>query len=267
MTRRGLELDVNAGVGYAARLLPEVPAPRDSAVGEGLSLVVQEASAPAYSPKHGTWGRVYRRPGRGPAAAMFLDRDGVIIEEVGYLHRPDDVHLMPGAADLIRAANAESVPVVVVTNQAGIGRGLYDWQAFEAVTVRMTELIGAEGVSIDAIYACPFHPDARDPFAHPSHPSRKPNPGMLLRAAAELDLDLGKSWLIGDTADDIEAARAAGLSGAVHVLTGHGRRDRDAVLALQRQAFNIALANDLIDARRLIPTLGQLVQGQPLDGG
>lgn len=220
-----------------------------------MRLLVQETPAPAYSAKDGTWGRVYRRPSNGPRAAIFLDRDGVIIEEVGHLHRIEDVRLMAGAADLIGTANAQSVPIVVVTNQAGVGRGLYDWSAFEAVIDRMNDLVAAESVIIDAIYACPFHPEARSPFAHLSHPSRKPNPGMLLRAAAELDLDLAGSWLIGDTVGDIEAGRSAGLAGAVHLLTGHGPRDRAAVLELVGGMFQVELADDLIKARRLIPTL------------
>jgi D-glycero-D-manno-heptose 1,7-bisphosphate phosphatase len=215
--------------------------------------VVQEALPLAYSAQDGTWARIYRRPDSGRKAAIFLDRDGVIVEEVGHLHRIEDVRLMPGAADLLRAANDNAVPVVVVTNQGGLGRGLYPWSAFEEVIGRMNELITAEGVAVDAVYACPFHPEGRSPFAHPSHPSRKPNPGMLIRAAAELDLDLESSWLVGDTVGDIEAARSAGLAGAVHLLAGHGLRDRAAVLKLARGVFRIGLADDLTSARQLIP--------------
>jgi D-glycero-D-manno-heptose 1,7-bisphosphate phosphatase len=206
-----------------------------------------------YSPKRGTWTRLYRRPEGIYRPAIFLDRDGVMIEEVDHLHRPEDVVLAEGAADLIRSANAQAVPIVVVTNQAGIGRGLYDWAAFEAVVDRMVGLFREQAAAIDAIYACPFHPDAAVPYAHPSHPSRKPNPGMLLQAASELHLELAASWLIGDTASDIRAARAAGLAGAVHVLTGHGRAERADVLGLSDDAFEVRLAADAVEARRVLP--------------
>jgi D-glycero-D-manno-heptose 1,7-bisphosphate phosphatase len=217
--------------------------------------LVQEAQATAYSAQDGMWGRVYRQPSGGVASALFLDRDGVIIDEVGYLHKAEDVRLIDGAADLIGNANARSIPIVVVTNQAGIGRGLYDWSAFETVTDRMDALLAEQGVVVDALYACPFHPEGRDPFAHPSHPARKPNPGMLIRAAAEMHLDLANSWLIGDKVGDIEAARSGGLAGAVHVLTGHGSEHRTAVQNLAGSEFQVGLADDLIDARQMIPIL------------
>lgn len=220
-----------------------------------MRVLVQDTPTPAYSAKDGTWGRVYRRSSIGPTTAIFLDRDGVIIEEVGYLHRVDDVRLMRGAANLIGAANSRSVPIVVVTNQAGVGRGLYDWAAFEAVTDRMLDLLGAEGAAIDAVYACPFHPEASPPFAHPSHPSRKPNPGMMLRAASELRLDLARSWMIGDKIGDVGAARSAGLAGAIHLLTGHGFRDRTAVRELIGGELDILLADDLLEARAIMPIL------------
>jgi D-glycero-D-manno-heptose 1,7-bisphosphate phosphatase len=218
-------------------------------------LVQEETPVPAYSAEEGTWGRVYGQPTEGPKAAIFLDRDGVIVEEVGYLHRTEDVRIMDGATGLIAAANSHSVPVVVVTNQAGVGRGLYDWAAFEAVIDRMINLLEAEGAAVDAVYACPFHPQGLPPFAHPSHPSRKPNPGMFRRAAADLDLDLSSSWMIGDTIGDVEAARSANLAGAIHLLTGYGSRDRSAVLGLVGGGLDISLADDLVEARSLIPAL------------
>ena len=217
--------------------------------------VLQETAPPAYSAVDGIWSRTYRRPGASPRAAIFVDRDGVVVEEVGHLHRIEDVRLIPGAADLMRAANDHACPVVIVTNQGGIGKGLYPWSAFEEVVSRMNELISAQGVAVDAVYACPFHPNGRSPYAHPSHPSRKPNPGMLLRASAELNLDLESSWLVGDTAGDIQAARSAGLAGAVHVLAGHGVRDRAAVLKVASRSFTVGLADDLFAARTLIPLI------------
>lgn len=190
---------------------------------------------------------------RGPA--LFLDRDGVLTEEVGHLHRREDVRLLPAAADLVRSANALNVPVVVVTNQAGVGRGIYDWDAFIEVTNVLDGLLAAEGATVSATFACPFHPEGVEPYRHDDHPARKPNPGMLVRAAQELEIDLLRSWLVGDHVNDILAARAAGLEGAVHVLTGHGREFRAAVLDIEAGALTILAAEDPGEATRLIPLL------------
>jgi D-glycero-D-manno-heptose 1,7-bisphosphate phosphatase len=214
----------------------------------------------------GIWGRVYRqRNGPRPLPALFLDRDGVIVEEVHYLHRPADVRLLPGAATAITAANDCGVPVVVVTNQAGIGRGYYDWSAFAAVLDTMTAMLAKEGAAIDAVFACPFHRDALPPYDHADHPGRKPGPGMLQRAAGQLNLDLRRSWIVGDTLADILAGRAAGLAGGAHVLTGYGRRDREAVLALDNGRYRVLLAEDLAQATSLVPLLA--AQSEPLTDG
>ncbi len=204
----------------------------------------------------GIWGRAYQtRVSRRPLPALFLDRDGVILEEVDYLHRPGDVRLLPGAAAATAAANVRAVPVVVVTNQSGIGRGYYGWDAFLAVLDRMLGLLAREGAAIDAVFACPFHRDALPPYDHSDHPGRKPRPGMLERAARQLNLDLPRSWIVGDTAADIGAGRAAGLAGGVHVLTGHGRRDRDIVAALGNAQYPVLFADDLSQAATLVPLL------------
>jgi len=189
---------------------------------------------------------------RGPA--LFLDRDGVLTEEVGHLHRREDVRLLPGAADLVRRANALNVPVVVVTNQAGVGRGIYDWDAFLEVTDVLDALLAAEGAAVTATFACPFHPEGVDPYQHDDHPARKPNPGMMLRAAHELEIDLARSWIVGDHVNDILAARAAGMQGAVHVLTGHGREFRAAALTIEG-SMAVLTANDPGEAIAHIPLL------------
>lgn len=154
--------------------------------------------------------------------AIFLDRDGTLNEEVGYLHLPEDVTLISGAARAIARLNALGIPVIIVTNQAGIGRGKYGWQEFQAVTDRIAELLGKEGAHVDGVYAAPHHEKGVGEYAHPDHPDRKPNPGMLLRASRERDLDLAKSWMIGDKAIDLEAGRNAGCR-VVLVLTGYGK--------------------------------------------
>jgi histidinol-phosphate phosphatase family protein len=176
------------------------------------------------------------------------------------------VRLLPGAADTIRAANSLGIPVVVVTNQAGIGRGYYSWHGLYATVDEMRRQLASVGAQVDAIYACPFHADARPPYDAADHPGRKPNPGMILRASRDLSIDLARSWLVGDTLEDLLTARAAGLAGAVHVLSGHGRRDRPAVERLDA-ALAVEMADDLgaaaailariVDGPRFEPTMGK----------
>jgi D-glycero-D-manno-heptose 1,7-bisphosphate phosphatase len=153
--------------------------------------------------------------------AVFLDRDGTLNEEVEYLCRAEDVRLVPGAREAVARLNALGIPVLVVTNQAGIGRGLYGWPEFQAVTARMAELLAEAGAHLDGVYAAPHHPRGLGDYAHPDHPDRKPNPGMLLRAAREHGVDLARSWMIGDKALDLEAGRNAGCRVAL-VRTGYG---------------------------------------------
>jgi D-glycero-D-manno-heptose 1,7-bisphosphate phosphatase len=153
--------------------------------------------------------------------AVFIDRDGTLNEEVGYLCRPEDVVLIPGAREALARLNAQGIPVLVVTNQAGIGRGRYGWDAFHAVMDRIGELLRQGGAHLDGVYAAPHHPMGQGGYAHPDHPDRKPNPGMLLRAAAEHGVDLGRSWMIGDKELDLEAGRHAGCRVAL-VRTGYG---------------------------------------------
>jgi D-glycero-D-manno-heptose 1,7-bisphosphate phosphatase len=184
------------------------------------------------------------RPAAPGRAALFLDRDGVIVEEVNYLHKPEDVRVLPGAAELIASANELGIPVIVVTNQAGIGRGYYGWPEFEAVQNAISDALAP--AAIDAVFACPFHVDGQPPYDVADHPDRKPNPGMLTRAEQLLGVDLARSWFVGDTAADVEAAARAGLAGAIHVLSGHGEREREAVLAAPRpDGFELSCVESL----------------------
>ena len=182
---------------------------------------------------------------------MFLDRDGVVVEEVDYLCRVEDIAMIPGAADVIGAANRLGIPVTLVTNQSGIGQGRYGWNDFIAVQQAIVLLLEAAGARLDAIYACPHHPDGKGEFLHPDHPARKPNPGMILRAAADLDLDLQKSWLVGDKTVDIEAARRAGLAGALQVMTGYGAAQWKHSTALTTANFEVRLGRSITDAATL----------------
>ena len=143
--------------------------------------------------------------------ALFLDRDGVINEEVGYLYRPEDVRWVEGIFALVSSARQLGFKVVVVTNQSGIARGLYTPGQFAALMNWMRGCFQAQGGDLDGIYHCPFHPVDGIGVWKQDHPDRKPGPGMLFRAARDLRLDLGRSVLVGDRCSDIAAAHAAGL--------------------------------------------------------
>ncbi len=198
----------------------------------------------------GVWCEVRAGARRG-GGALFLDRDGVVVEEAEYLCRVEDIVIVPGAAAVIAAANRRGIAVVLVTNQAGIGRGHYGWDDFAAVQQAISSRLEALGARLDAVYACPHHPAGKGAFRHPDHPARKPNPGMILRAAADLGLELRKSWLVGDKTIDLEAARRAGLAGAMLVMTGYGESQRMQSAALGSADFAVRFGQSITAAMTL----------------
>lgn len=141
--------------------------------------------------------------------ALFLDRDGVVNADLGYVHRPDQVEFLDGIFDLCRAARARGFLTVIVTNQAGIARGLYSVQQFHSLMAWIGEQFAQNGAAIHAVYHCPHHPEHGLGRWRRQCDCRKPEPGMLLNAQEELGLDLSQSILIGDKLSDIEAARRA----------------------------------------------------------
>ncbi len=175
--------------------------------------------------------------------ALLLDRDGVINVEVNYLHRPDDVVLVPGVARAIAMANEFNIPVIVINTQAGIARGKYGEADLAAVGSRIDELIAP--AVIDATYFCPHHPDGTVPELRIECECRKPQPGMLQQAALEHGLDLARSIFVGDKDSDLGAARAAGC-GAVLVRTGYGA-DVERTLGAEHPLFDHVF-DSLIDA-------------------
>jgi D-glycero-D-manno-heptose 1,7-bisphosphate phosphatase len=148
---------------------------------------------------------------RRPAA--FLDRDGVINRDLGYVHRPDQVEWVPGAIEGVRRLNDRGYRVVVVTNQAGIAHGYYGKKEVVVLHDWMQEQLAAEGAFIDAFYFCPYHPNARVERFRSDHADRKPNPGMIFRALADMQIDKDRSFLIGDKESDIKCAENAGIDG------------------------------------------------------
>lgn len=157
--------------------------------------------------------------------ALFLDRDGVIVEETNYLHRRDDVSMIAGVANAIAAANRAGIPIVVVTNQAGIGRGYYRWSDFHVVQRVINRELAHAGARADMVIACAYHENGVGDYASVEHPWRKPGPGMLLEAAEQLGIDLKSSFIVGDCITDMQAGARAGLLSGAMVETGHGKRE------------------------------------------
>jgi len=209
----------------------------------------------------GIWFRTALQPADHPRPALFLDRDGVIVEDPGYLGRAADLAIIPGAAQTVALANRLGVPVVEVTNQAGIARGYYGWPEFIEVEEALTRALAQAGATIDGVFACPYHRDGATPWAHPAHPSRKPRPGMLLAAARLLNLDLSASWIVGDKAGDLMAGYNAGLRGGLHVLTGHGREHRQKVVDSNPPGFELRLGDSIQDAAARLEEMFPLRDG------
>lgn len=156
--------------------------------------------------------------------AVFLDRDGTLNEEIGYLHRAEDWRWLPGAKEAIGRLKNAGWLVVIVTNQAGIGRGYYTGQELQALHDFVQQDLAAAGAGVDAIYHCPHHPDA-------GCACRKPGAGLFEQAARELDIDLAASVVVGDKYSDVLPGRRLGCR-AILVLTGYGRSE----LAVARAA-------------------------------
>ena len=148
----------------------------------------------------------------GSTRALFIDRDGVINVDHGYVHRIDQFDFIPGIFELARYVTGElRWPIIVATNQSGIGRGYFDEHAYAALTEWMCERFRQEGAPLTRVYHCPYHPQHGVGAYRAEHPWRKPQPGMFVQAASDFGISLTDSVLIGDRMSDIEAAAAAGI--------------------------------------------------------
>ncbi|HUR54035.1 MAG TPA: D-glycero-beta-D-manno-heptose 1,7-bisphosphate 7-phosphatase [Gemmataceae bacterium] len=178
--------------------------------------------------------------------AVFLDRDGVIIEDSHFVASAQEVRMIPGAADAIAALNAAGWVVVVVTNQSGVARGFFGEDTVEAVHAHIVEKLAERGARVDAFHYCPHHPDGEVEVFRADCDCRKPKPGMLRRAAEALGIDLSKSWMVGDRPTDLQAGAAVGCR-TVLVRTGYGAKVD--VNALDRAKVNlVAVVADLREA-------------------
>jgi D-glycero-D-manno-heptose 1,7-bisphosphate phosphatase len=176
--------------------------------------------------------------------AVFLDRDGTLIEEAGYLDRLERLAFFPYSVDAVRSLNRAGFVVVVVTNQAGIARGIVAPQFVQEAHDHIAARLAAGGARVDAFYHCPHHPEAAVEALRTACDCRKPKPGLLQRAAADLSLDLERSFVVGDRWHDLEAGLALGLPGVL-VRTGYGATEERAPRAGVEPA---AIVNNLAEA-------------------
>lgn len=197
--------------------------------------------------------------------AVFLDRDGTIIRQVHYLCDPGQVELLPGAARAISQLRARGFACVVVSNQSAIGRGLLTLEGLAAVHAELVLQLEAQGTALDGWYFCPEVPRTSDRTIQ-DHPDRKPAPGMLLRAARELQLDLAESWMVGDMISDVLTAINAGCRGSVLVRTGYGAEHvAEAGTLACHTADDLLGAAEWILSRPLVAGRGTSTPGSPAD--
>lgn len=173
-------------------------------------------------------GKIIKLHRKNPRPAVFLDRDGVLIEEVGHLCREEDLRLLPGAAAAVRAINESGRLAILITNQPVIARGMCSFDNLRVIHNKLEALLSRKGARLDAIYFCPHHPDGGYPEEVPELKvtcnCRKPGIGMIEQAQREFNIDLSSSWLVGDTTVDLETARRAGVR-SILVETGYGGKD------------------------------------------
>lgn len=182
--------------------------------------------------------------------AVFIDRDGTISEEVGYINHPSRFHVFPYAAAAIKYLNEHGWLAIVVTNQAGVARGYFSEAMIQTVHADMTQELERGGARLDAIYYCAHHPSIGEPPYRVDCDCRKPKPGLISRAADDFEIDLAQSWMVGDRYSDVELARNAGLK-SMFVMSGYGRGEWEHQRASWTKQPD-QVAENLLEAVRVI---------------
>ena len=187
--------------------------------------------------------------------AVFIDRDGTISEEVGYVNHPSRYRVFPYSAEAVRLLNERGWLAVLVTNQAGVARGYFAEEMVGVVHNLLARELERNGARLDAVYYCPHHPSVGEAPYRLDCDCRKPRPGLVRRAAEDLNVDLARSWMVGDRYGDIEMARNAGLR-SCFVLSGYGRGEWEYQRTRWPHQPDL-VAEDLLEAVRKILEAGQ----------
>ena len=184
------------------------------------------------------------------SSAVFLDRDGTLNEEGGYINHVDRLKLIDGAGEAVALLEKHGLKTIVVTNQAGVARGYYPAEHLPKLHDRLRDLLKEQGATLDAIYYCPHHPDVGEPPFRQDCDCRKPKLGMIRRAEKELSVDAASSYMVGDKISDVEFGRKAGCK-SILVLTGYGKGE----LEYHRDKLTAEpdyIADDILDAAKWI---------------
>jgi len=182
--------------------------------------------------------------------AVFMDRDGTISEEIGYVNHPARYRVFPYASEAVRLLNQSNYLAILVTNQAGVARGYFTEDVIKAVHARLEKELEEDGAHLDAIFYCTHHPSIGEHPYRFNCDCRKPKPGLVTRAAEQFDIDLTESWMIGDRYSDLELARNAGLR-AAFVLSGYGLGEWEYQRGVWKTEPDL-VAKDLLEAVQLI---------------
>ncbi len=181
--------------------------------------------------------------------AVFLDRDGTVCEEVGYLSSVIQMQLIPRSGKAIRKLNERGFKIIIVTNQAGVARGFFPESILPALHAEMERLLREEGAHIDGLFFCPHHPTEGIAPYRIACDCRKPAPGLLLKAAIQFGVDLASSYMVGDHLSDVECGQRVGAQ-SILLLTGHGREQLERMALLPAPPSHIA--DDLFEAAEWI---------------
>jgi D-glycero-D-manno-heptose 1,7-bisphosphate phosphatase len=193
--------------------------------------------------------------------AVFIDRDGTISEEVGYINHVSRFRLFSYAAPAIKHLNENGWLAIVITNQAGVARGYFSEETIQTVHAAMTKDLESSGARLDAIYYCAHHPSVGEPPYRLDCDCRKPKPGLISRAAQDFDIDLAESWMVGDRYSDVELARNAGVK-SMFVLSGYGRGEWEHQRAGWTEQPDLVAEDLLAAVRHIISGSGLLQKGE-----
>ena len=195
--------------------------------------------------KQNIWAEKITRKKFFNTPCLFLDRDGVLIDWKNSLMKISEAKIIKGCEKIIKECNNKDIPVILITNQGGIGIGLHSWKDFALIQKKLLNQLLKKNTKVAGVIACAHHPYAKGNLHHLNHPCRKPNGGMFLIAKKLFNLDLENSWMIGDKINDLKAAFSKGLKGGFLVMTGYGKEEEEKLSQVPRKNFIVKIASSI----------------------